>query len=243
MHDRVAQRAPRGPARSASAPPPSAITARVVPGEQLEHHLLLARAERVLALPVEEGLDRLAEPLLELAVGVERLRAELGGERAGAGGLAGAHEAHEHEWLCAPPADALLVGARAPPARRRCGRRRTSRGTPRRAPAPPSPPPPRRPPAPCRSRCARAAPAAGSLVSVSTERSGFVSVGSGFMAPHDHDRVAGGHAALDAARRGWSRGSSRARPTRRSRRAPSSPPARPARSRRRCPRPSSPGST
>ena len=51
----------------------------------------------MLALPVEEGLDRLAEPLLELAVGVERLGAELGGERAGAGGLPGAHEADEHE--------------------------------------------------------------------------------------------------------------------------------------------------
>ncbi len=55
------------------------------PGEQLERHLLLARAKRVLALPVEEGLDRLAEPLLELAVAVERLRTELGGERASAG--------------------------------------------------------------------------------------------------------------------------------------------------------------
>ena len=80
-----------------SAPPPSATTARVLAGEQLEHQLLLARAKRVLALPVEEGLDRLAEPPLELAIGVERLRAELGAERAGAGGLAGAHEAHEHE--------------------------------------------------------------------------------------------------------------------------------------------------
>ena len=69
----------------------------VGPGEQLERHLLLARAERVLALPVEEGLDRLAQLLLELAVAVERLRTELGGERSGAGGLAGAHETHEHE--------------------------------------------------------------------------------------------------------------------------------------------------
>ena len=55
------------------------------PGEQLERHLLLARAKRVLTLPVEEGLDRLAEPPLELAVAVERLRTELGGERASAG--------------------------------------------------------------------------------------------------------------------------------------------------------------
>ena len=80
-----------------SAPPPSASTRGVRPREQLEHQLLLARAERLLALPVEEGLDRLAEPLLELAVGVERLGAELRGERAGAGGLPGAHEADEHE--------------------------------------------------------------------------------------------------------------------------------------------------
>ena len=80
-----------------SAPPPSATTGASSRAEQLEHQLLLARAERVLALAVEERLDRLAEPPLELAVGVERLGAELGGERAGAGGLAGAHEAHEHE--------------------------------------------------------------------------------------------------------------------------------------------------
>ena len=66
-------------------------------GQQLEHHLLLARAEGGLALAVEERLDRLAQPPLELAVGVERLHAELGRGRAGRGGLAGAHEAHEHE--------------------------------------------------------------------------------------------------------------------------------------------------
>ena len=66
-----------------TAPPPSATTARVVAPEQLEHELLLARAERVLTLAVEERLDRLAEPLLELAVGVERLRAELRAEASG----------------------------------------------------------------------------------------------------------------------------------------------------------------
>ncbi len=70
---------------------------RVLARQQLEHQLLLARAKRMLALPVEERLDRLAEPPLELAVGVERLGAELRGERAGAGGLPGTHEAHEHE--------------------------------------------------------------------------------------------------------------------------------------------------
>ena len=69
----------------------------VRPREQLQHELLLAGAKRLLALPVEEGLDRLTEPLLELAVGVERLGAELRGERAGAGGLPGTHEADEHE--------------------------------------------------------------------------------------------------------------------------------------------------
>ena len=65
--------------------------------EQVEHHLLLPRAEGVLALAVEEDLDRLAEPLLERAVGVERLPPELGRERPCAGGLAGAHEAHQHK--------------------------------------------------------------------------------------------------------------------------------------------------
>ena len=80
-----------------TAPPPSATTAGVPASEQLEHELLLARAERVLALPVEERLDRLAEPPLELAIGVERLRAELRAEGAGAGGLAGPHEADQHE--------------------------------------------------------------------------------------------------------------------------------------------------
>ena len=80
-----------------TAPPPSATTRASSRREQLEHELLLARAKRVLALPVEEGLNRLAEPPLQLAIGVERLRAELGAERAGAGGLPGAHEAHENE--------------------------------------------------------------------------------------------------------------------------------------------------
>ena len=69
----------------------------VGPREQLERHLLLARAKRVLALPVEEGLERLAEPPLQLAVRIERLRTELGCERASAGGLAGAHETDENE--------------------------------------------------------------------------------------------------------------------------------------------------
>jgi hypothetical protein len=47
------------------------------PVEELQHDLLLARAEGRLALAVEERLDRLAQPLLELPVGVERLHPEL----------------------------------------------------------------------------------------------------------------------------------------------------------------------
>ena len=61
-------------------------------------------------------------------------------------------------------------------------RRRTSRGRHAPARAPPSPRPRRRPPARCRSRCARATPGPARLVSMSTERSGLVSVGSGFIA-------------------------------------------------------------
>ncbi len=67
------------------------------PGQQLQHHLLLTRAEGGLALAVEEGFDRLAQPALELAVGVERLDPHLGRDRPRGGGLARAHEAHEHD--------------------------------------------------------------------------------------------------------------------------------------------------
>jgi len=70
---------------------------RVLARQQLEHQLLLASAKRLLALPVEERLDRLAQAALKLAIRVERLGAELGRERAGAGRLPGAHEAHEDE--------------------------------------------------------------------------------------------------------------------------------------------------
>jgi hypothetical protein len=69
--------------------------AGVGPLEQLEHHLLLARAEGRLALAVEVALDRLAEALLDSAVGIERLHPERCRQRAGAGRLAGPHEAHE----------------------------------------------------------------------------------------------------------------------------------------------------
>ncbi len=69
----------------------------VVALEQLADDLLLARPEGLLALAVEERLDRLADALLHLAVRVERLRAQLGGERPGAGRLAGTHEAHQDD--------------------------------------------------------------------------------------------------------------------------------------------------
>jgi hypothetical protein len=66
-------------------------------GQQLQHDLLLTRAEGGLALTVEERLDRLAEAPLELLVRVERRDAQLRGRRACRRGLAGAHEAHEHQ--------------------------------------------------------------------------------------------------------------------------------------------------
>ena len=50
--------------------------------QQLEHHLLLTRAEGGLALTVEEGVDRLPQAALQLAVGVERLHPHLGRGRA-----------------------------------------------------------------------------------------------------------------------------------------------------------------
>jgi hypothetical protein len=75
--------------------------AAVRPSEQLEDQLLLAPPELRLALAVEERLDRLAERLLELAVGVERGHPELGRGRARGARLAGAHEAHEHHGAVA----------------------------------------------------------------------------------------------------------------------------------------------
>ncbi len=75
--------------------------ARTAALEQLEHHLFLARAKGGLPLAVEERLDRLSQPRLELAVGVAGLHPQRGRERARAGRLPGAHEAHEHEGASA----------------------------------------------------------------------------------------------------------------------------------------------
>ena len=65
--------------------------------QELADHILLDGAEGGLALAVEEHLDRLPEPALDLPVAVHRLHAQLRGERAGAGRLPGAHEAHQDD--------------------------------------------------------------------------------------------------------------------------------------------------
>lgn len=71
------------------------------PLEHGQHRLLLALTEGRLAFAVEECLDRLAERRLELAVGVQRGHAQLGGHRARGARLAGAHEADEHQRAAA----------------------------------------------------------------------------------------------------------------------------------------------
>ena len=102
MHDRV--RGERlADALRADRPAAERDHLRAAVPEQLEHHLFLARAEGGLALTVEVRLDRLAEAVLDDAVGVDRLRAELGGERTGAARLARAHEADEDERVYAAP--------------------------------------------------------------------------------------------------------------------------------------------
>ena len=79
-------------------------------------------------------------------------------------------------------------------------RLRTSRDRRAQARAPPSPRRPRRRPGTVQESVRSRSASAGCLVSVSTERSGFVSVGSGFIAARTTTRLAGGHAALEAAR-------------------------------------------
>ena len=70
--------------------------------QQAQHGSLLTLAERLLALAVEERLDGLPQLGLELAVGVQRLHAQLGRHRAGAAGLAGAHEPDEDQRPLGP---------------------------------------------------------------------------------------------------------------------------------------------
>ena len=170
---RRGRRAPSATAGRCTAPPPSATTAARLVGEQLQHDLLLA-ARGTPPRPRGRRSRRSARP------GAARSRRphpanatpSAGGALARGGRLAGAHEADHHELRrpraarrvraarsrSVAPSDPLAVVRAAPPARPPSRRRRTSRG--RRAPAraPPSPRPPPRPPAPCRSRCARAAP-------------------------------------------------------------------------------------
>ncbi len=67
------------------------------PIEQLADELLLVLAKGGLAVELELAGDRVSEALFEQPVGVERLRAELGGDFGGGGRLAGAHEADEDE--------------------------------------------------------------------------------------------------------------------------------------------------
>ena len=96
MHHRV-RREGLAHALGSQRAPAERDDARVGPREELEDRLLLARAEGVLALAVEPALDRLPERLLDLAVGVERLDAQVGSGDPGGGRLAGAHEADEDE--------------------------------------------------------------------------------------------------------------------------------------------------
>ena len=80
------------------------------PLEHGEHRLLLALAKGRLALAVEERVDRLAERRLELAVGVEGVHPQLGGNRARGARLARPHEAHEHQRAAARGGRRPLVG-------------------------------------------------------------------------------------------------------------------------------------
>jgi hypothetical protein len=66
-------------------------------GEELADEPLLVDAEGVLPVELELAGDGVPEAGFEQAVGVEHVGAELGGDRGGGGGLAGAHEADEDE--------------------------------------------------------------------------------------------------------------------------------------------------
>ncbi len=66
---------------------------RVALAQQLERDLLLGGAEGRLAVLGEDLLDRLARAQLDLAVDVDRQRAEPGRDRPGGRGLARSHEA------------------------------------------------------------------------------------------------------------------------------------------------------
>ncbi len=170
-------------------PPPSAITSRAAGvAQQPAHELLLGRPERLprrAARTRGRPSDRSAPPAAR--------RCRAASLRAPAASSAATVDlpapmkpirTSARRGACATCATRSAPRRRGRPAgRRRCGRRRTSAGRRRRARARPSP----RPTTPAagtvqesvRSRSA----CAGSWVAVSTERSGLVSVGSGFIAP------------------------------------------------------------
>ena len=89
-----------------TAPPPSARTRVRGVAEQLERDALLGRPERGLSVRGEHLGDRLAEPLVDHLVDVDRDRAERLRRGPGGGRLAGAHEPdHRHDpaiavWHC-----------------------------------------------------------------------------------------------------------------------------------------------
>jgi hypothetical protein len=101
VHDRVGAKRlahPLGAQRAAA----ERHHPRVGGRQQAQRGLLLAFAERGLALALEELLDRLAELALELGVAVDRVHPQLGRNGFRGAGLAGAHEAHEHERAGGP---------------------------------------------------------------------------------------------------------------------------------------------
>ena len=100
------RRARRGPPSDPTAPPPSESTAGPR-GEQLERHPLLDLTEARLAVLGEHRRDRLAEPLLDHRVDIDRLHVKRGGGAARCGRLPGAHEADADERRRQPPLQAI----------------------------------------------------------------------------------------------------------------------------------------
>ena len=100
LGERVADR--RGPDRATAQ-----RDHRGAGSEQLERHPLLDIAETRLAVLGEHRRDRLAEPLLDHRVDVDRLDVERVGGAARGGRLAGAHEADADERRRQRPRQAI----------------------------------------------------------------------------------------------------------------------------------------